>query len=580
MYLFKRSPSLSLEAESFSGIDCTRRSRSDLQSAVYMKNWRITDDGKLTKRNGYSCIHNVTNAEPLFVGNLGGTECFVYKKYRYLYSLELESGEMITYDTGEDLGADVFLFGGLLYIIGCETYVTFDGMTFADVEPYIPTVAVTAPNEGGGVLYEGMNLISRYAKIIYSPNGTSSEFILPEASSGIYSVVENGETVDPSKYIYDSGTRRLTLNYIPGDNIANSLEVTFTISSMYLKYPILHKKRFCIFGASGDTRVFAYGNDNVVYYSDVTVNGADPLYFPSENFIMVGDGSSCVTGMCRQYSTLAVFTEKDAWYISPSSVDYDGYSKPSFPILPLNSKIGCIDEGTVLVNNSPLTVSESGVYLWNSTTIRDERNAKLISLPVENSVSREFLKNSTVFDHEGDGEVWICNDGEVLVYNYKRGAWYTFDNIPGDEFFEYGGQVYFTNKNGLYRFSSEQYTDDGTAYSAVWESAFADFGTYDKKTVRRLSASFVPQINSDAIIKISPSRGEKAALGDDGCFENRIFSFLHTDFSKFSFECEGRPRIVTKRLNMRNIDSIKVRIENNIPDSRCTVDSLRIQVRL
>ncbi len=338
MYLFKRSPTLTLNADSFVGVDCTKKSRADLQSAVYMKNWRIADDGKLEKRCGYENVCNVTGCTPLYVGNIGGGNFFIYKKKKYLYAYNIDTTRLIAHDMGEDLGAGTFMFGGMLYIIGYEQFRVFDGVEFSEVEPYIPTVAITAPNTGGGVSYESVNLISQYAKILYSPDGVSAEFILPQSASGIHSVTDGGVEVSSDNYIFENMTKKLRLNYVPSGNVANSLQVTFIISSMYIPYPILHMRRFYLFGAENDSRVFAYGNDNKIYYSDVTSAGADPTYFPAENLIRVGDGSSCVTAMCRQYSSLAVFTERDAWYISPSSVDYDGYSKPTFPIFPLNGK--------------------------------------------------------------------------------------------------------------------------------------------------------------------------------------------------------------------------------------------------
>ncbi len=580
MYLFKRTPSLTVRAECFSGINCTEKAHSDIRSATYMKNWRITDDGKLSKRNGYECVYNVKDSTPLFVGSLSGVECFVYKKGTYLYSVNLSDSELTAYDTGEDLGAEAFVFGGLLYTVGCESMVTFDGRSFSVPEPYIPTVALIAPNEGGGQTFEGINMISQYAKILYSPNGTSPEFILPESASGIYSVVDGNTKISDSDYIFENSSKKLTLNYIPASGVANSLEVTYIISAEYLPYPILHKKKFCLFGSSGDTRVFAYGNDGIIYYSDVTSRGADPTYFPAENFIRVGDGGEEVTSLCRHYSSLAVFTEKEAWYISPSSTDYDGYTKPTFPIFPLNSKVGCISEGAVLVNNSPLTVSEYGVYMWNSTSVRDEKNAKLISSPVEKLIGERFLENCKVFDSEPYGEVWIYSGDDILVYNYKRGAWYFFEGIRADRFFEYGATVYFVNSNGLYRFSDSVYTDNGSPYSAVWESAFSDFGTYEKKTLRRLYASFVPQINSDAVITVTPNVGKAEVLGTEGSFCSQRFSFGSIDFGNFSFECEDRPKTVCKRLNLRRTDSIKLRIENSQRDSRCTVDSITLRFRL
>lgn len=574
MTLFKKKPSVKMTLDDFGGTDCTSRLGSRVKNAVYMRNWRITDDGKLKKRNGFERVAETADGHGLYCGRVGGAVYYVYQTGTVITAYDVDGGEKKELDTGESTERSCFMFGGLLYIVGGEELLTFDGHSISVCEPYIPKVAVTAPNEGGGIVLEDLNLLSPYARISYSPNGISSQFVLPDEALSVVGVIENGLALPSDNYSYNKATHTLTIMHIPSSLTPDSLEVTFSLTDPnFPDRSLLRKRSFCPFGSRTDSALFVYGGDNVIYYSDVTDKGADCTYFPVNNFIRVGDGTP-VTALVRHYSTLAVFTENDAWYISPSSVADGDYSKTAYPIFPLNGKIGCIRNGGVLVNSSPLTVKDDGVYIWNSTNVRDEKNAQLISSPVSRLLPREFLSNCTVFDAEGLGEVWLVYGNTVCVYNYRRSAWYFYDGINAEKLYECDGVVYFSNEKGLYRFSESVYTDDGEAYNAVWESSFADFGVTGKKNVYRLLTSLIPDAHTDVKITVSPNVGAGKTCGEDGCYRCEIFDFFAMDFRKFSFECESRPSSVERRVTLRGIDSVKLKIENGERDGRCTVNEI------
>lgn len=574
MSLFRKKPSVNMKIESFDGIICNERISEDVKSAVYMRNWRITDDGKLQKRCGCECVLRIADTEPIYCGRVGTGRYYVYKRLGGIWTYCLDDESMSVYATSDTSRFTAFLFGSLLYIMGRDTLLTFDGHITRKCEPYIPKLAVSAPNTGGGVILEDLNRISPYARISYSPDGVSPDFVLPKEALAVVRVTDCGVAVDEDKYTYDRGTHTLTMSYVPSADVPDGLEVTFVIDDDdFPDSSLLYGKSYCLFGSGNDSRVFVYGGDNTIYYSDVTDRGADCTYFPVNNFIRVGDGGE-VTALVRHYSTLAVFTENDAWYISPSSIEDGDYSKLSFPVFPLNGKVGCVREGAVLVNNSPLSVRGDGVYIWASSNIRDERNARLISAPVAPLLSREFLASSRVLDHEGEGEVWIWSGDLICVYNYRRTAWYFYDGIRAERAYELDGVVYFVNDTGLYRFDKNVYTDDGRAYSAIWESAYADFGISWRKNIARMFVSLIPETHSDVRITVSPNKSGGCRLGEDGCYGSEVFDFSALDFSKLSFECEGRPSLVRSRLNIRGVDSIKLRIENSFADSRCTVNGI------
>ncbi len=571
MALFKKTPSNMMTVSHFDGIDCTKNVTSTISSAEYMRNFRITPAGKLKKRCGYKKLCTLSGASDFFVDG----EIMFYRVMRTLYCVKLpDLTPIASYALSTSYKLVYFKFADGVYIISRNDMYLFKDNAFSIVAPYVPTIAVTAPETGGGTVFESLNMIINQAKISYSPSGSGAVFVLPDMASSIVEVTENGSVVDSEKYTFSSSTKQLTFSYTPAGGVADSLVVTFKFSTSQVPMmALLRDKKFCVYGGDFDSRVFVYGDRNIIYYSDITAQGADPAYFPAENYITVGDGTYDVTALVRHYSNLAVFTQGDAWYISPSSVDYDGYEKPTFPIYPLNSKIGCITGGGVLIDNYPFTINKQGAYLWKSTTVRDERNAVCLTDKISEALQSEFLSNAKVFDYEAKKEVWIYYDGIVWIYNYEIDSWYCFDGIYADRMFEYNGQILFCSNQDVFLFDENIYADDGKAYSAVWKSGFANFGTIDKKRLYRIYASLLPEGKSNVTVTLLTNSGERVLVGSNGEFSNNVVDFSAIDFSNFSFACgETGASVVRRRIRLRRFDSIRLILENSEADSRATVE--------
>ncbi len=573
MAFFKKNPSFLMTVSSFDGTDCTKKVTNSISSAEYMRNFRITENGKLKKRYGYKRLDGIQNGEDFY---LSGDVLF-YRNGKTVNAYDMSAESICaSYELDVRDNTVYFTFGGNVYVICDEEAVVFKNGNFTPAELYVPTVAITCPPSGGGTIFESLNLLCDMASLSYSPDGVAKEYKLPSGAVSVVSVTEDGQTVSKDKYAFDLSKRTVTFTYAPEGGVADSLKITYKMSDAEVTKHLLSRRRFCIYGGDFDSRVFAYGGDNRIFYSDITSHGPDPLYFPAENYITVGDGTYDVTALVRHYSNLAVFTSGDAWYISPSSVDYDGYAKPTFPIFPLNGNVGTVKDGAALVDNSPLTVNSDGVYLWRSSTVRDERNAKCISDKIEPLLNSDFLKTAKVFDHQAKKELWIYSDGVVMIYNYALDVWYAFDGIDAVAIYEYHGEALFVNSKGVYLFAPDVYTDDGSAYRAVWQSGFANFGRIDKKRLYMIYASLIPEPCSNVKVTLVPNRGERITVGQNGEFSNVVLDFSAIDFSNFSFECEGRPTLTRHRIRLRRFDSIRLIIENSEAGGRATVERVVI----
>lgn len=561
-----------MTVSAFDGVDCTKKVSGAISSAQYMRNFRITSEGKLKKRYGYRAVIKSPDIKSVYVFG----SVILYQRESTVYACD-ENGTVIReYEMQSDEPFSYFTFANRAYIVSEDMVAYYHNGWFSDAEAYIPTVAIAAPNSGGGTVHESLNLLCNKAKITFSPNGNGGDFVLPSIAKSVISVTENGSLLIDQDYQYDEKTHTLKMSYIPDGSVAESLCVTFETYDEKKPSDLLYGRDFCLYGTSVDSRVFFYGGDNVIYYSDITAQGADPLYIPAENYITVGDGGK-VTSLIRHYSTLCVFTDRDAWYITVSSVDYDGYDRPSFPIFPLNAKAGCVRGGGALVDNCPVTVNGTGVYKWVSTTVRDERNAKCISDKISPLLSGQFLQNCKVCDLECYKELWIYASGIAAVYAYPSESWYFFDGIDALTVLQYQDEALLLKNDGIYVFDPDVYTDDGKAYKAIWQSGFADFGYLRRKHLYRLYVSMLPETNSRITVTLVPNNAERVTVGKNGEFSNPVFDFTCIDFSNFTFECEGRPNLQRHRIRLRRFDSLRLVIECSEPSARATVERVVLQ---
>ena len=491
--------------------------------------------------------------------------------------MRLSDLHTVSVDTGNHVKVGYFKFGGSVYIYGCGFYYRFDGEAFEQLTPYIPTVAVTCENSGGGVPYESLNIISDKAAISYSPDGESADFVLPALAYSVCKVELNGSEMDTDDYSYDSQTHILTLDVVPSGDVPDSLKVTFVLSDgTVLNMPPVGPG-FCIYGGDRDTRVFSYGYGNILRYSDVTAKGPDPTYFPTDNFITVGDGSSKITALMRHYDRLMIFTERETWFLSPSSVDYDGYSKPSFPLSPLNSTVGSIGGGAAYADNSPVTLSGDGIYVFSRSTVRDERNAQRISDRVCSYTDTAFLQGAVVYDNEHDKEIWMCFCGGALIYNYGKDVFYYYDNVPAQYLFGLNGRTAFYTGEGIFVFDKSCKSDDGKGIDAVCESGSVTLDPVSKKRrLRRVCLSYLPEGETTVSVYAVPNRGEacRSVFHAEQAYAG--LDFGHINFGGFTFSCGGKRVHGRCRTQLSSFESIGIRIESGAGGGGLTVDSVSL----
>ena len=578
MARYRKSTASLLFTDVFRGIDTAEEGKNSLSSSVYMKNFCITQNGKLKKRCGYKKLLSGISCDSCYADRVRGEDHFIYRDGTKLKAIRLTDMSTFEYETESFAKAGYFKFNGAVYIYGYGFYYRFDGDGFEKLSVYIPTVAVACSPGGAGTVNESLNIISDKAAVSYSPDGVSDSFVLPYMAKDVVSVELDGEILDADDYTYEPRTRTLTLDQTPSGSVPDSLKVTFILSDeTLLNMPALGGG-FCVYGGDRDSRVFSYGDGNILRYSDVTSTGPDVTYFPADNFITVGDGSSIVTALVRHYDRLIIFTERETWFLSPSSVDYEGYSKPSFPLSPLNSTVGSMGGGAAYADNSPVTLSEDGIYVFGRSTVRDERNAKRISDKASLYTDAAFLKGALVYDNEYDKEIWMYYSNGVLIYNYGTDVFYYYDNVPAEYVFGCNGSTAFYGGGCIYAFDQSCKTDDGKDIDALYESGSVTLDkTAKKRRLRRISLSFLPERETTVSVYAIPDRGEERRFVFGADVSNSGLDFGRINFGSFTFSCGNKAVHEAQRAQLSSFENIGIRIVSG-GDGGLTVDSVSLTI--
>ena len=197
-------------------------------------------------------------------------------------------------------------------------------------------------------------------------------------------------------------------------------------------------------GISGGTRLFLCGNSNdsekaLVAWSALN----DPLYFPENNYFYVGNEQEPVTAFGRQGENLIIFKPNETYYtyysqntsitaehlINQSVIDYQANSV-YFPLVTLNSKIGCAFPDTVkLCRNRLVWFNTDGrVYTLTSANQYSEMTVYPVSEMIERrlleTIATEDYNGISAVDFNGHYALFIGNKAFVMDYNC-----YGFSNV-------------------------------------------------------------------------------------------------------------------------------------------------------
>ena len=550
--------------------------------AAVMRNFRITAENHLQIRPGYGAICTLSSGnkvQGMWAGYVKGVFHIVAACGGHLWAIDV-SGKSAS-DKGEIDDSVTFFFGfsEKLYILTGAEYYSWDGEnTVSIVEGYIPIVSTAVPPTGGGTVLEQINLLTGKKRAQFSPDGSARTFQLPETEINEIISVEGTEI----EYTTDTEKGTVTFNTAPEKGV-NTITITWRKGDGQ-RDDVTGMRYAELFNGEADSRVFLYGNGtNTAIYSGRGEDGKPTAEdFPAMNELSVDAANTPITAMIRHYDRMLIFKPDSAYSCSYSTITLDGnVTSAAFYVSSLNRSIGNSAPGqAVLVENAARTVFGRSVYTWSLATnsIRDERNAKVISDRVATRLAAFDLTKAICFDDDWNQEYYIFCDSQAVVHNYQTDTWYYYTNLPAACVVSVKDALYFGTPDGrVMEFSRKYRNDDKADIDAYWESGSMDFDMdWRRKYSSNVWICLKPE--SQAMVYATAESNIKSDYPDK-LISASLSTFVNADFNHWSFGTNRKPQLIRAKLKVKKATYYKLIFYSVSASATATILSADIQVR-
>lgn len=584
-----------------------------------MRNFRVTRDGNLQKRPGSNCkwVGPEGRLTSAWSGTLGGKDIVLAavcktpnnKLYRVYYDGAWDSTNTpVGTVSGTAYNVQMFEFDGKVYIydIGATTMYSYDGTTFAAVNPYIPVVRKELQPDGTGNSSEQVNKLTPKRRVWLSPdaNGTRT-FQLPEKN--LYSIISAVLTSDHTTPVpFTSTTAADRTNGIirfdsdPTQGV-DTIEVTYAVSNPANFNPEPFSMRNSeLYNGDQNNRIFLYGNNsNQAFYSGINgdTGKPDPTYFPDLNVVTVGEENEPITSMIRYNSRLLCFKSNSLYSIqSGQQMLADGTLIPAFYVTPIHRELGGYNAQLIL--NSPVVIFKGDVYSWHGNSYgnmtADERQARRISDRIQRTLSNMAV--DCCYDDNYNQEYYISDyrNRVTLVWNYVQDVWYLYTNIGMTHPFSLGGKMYYftagqptgvvtpTPNTSVQVLDTSCWfdkisTDDKQTIPCYWESGSMAFNApHMRKYSAMLWVGMHPQSRTELYVTV---KTDKISTLTEKVIDYGYILFDDIDFGHWTFNTVHRPVLKRLKIKAKKFVYYKLIFKTDTDNSTATVNVAEFRVR-
>lgn len=330
-----------------------------------------------------------------------------------------------------------FVYGNVWYFKDGKNYLRYDGTTIKEVEGYVPTTSIGRKPEGGGAIYEDVNLLSdkrintflgdgHYDKAEDGTNVYVGSLGYRLDAKDIDEVL--GVWVNDTKYSADLYDVNLKEGYIqfrmappaPLTDGQDNVKIEFRKSVNGHKERILNCTMLQVF----DNRVFFSGNPdypNVVWHCSLN----DPTYCSDLDYYEEGLDSAAIKGIVAGNNALWVFREPSqanttVFYHAPT-IDSE-YGK-IYPSQHSSVTTGCVGKA-VNFNDDIIFFSERGMEGISGDITTEQVVAHRSSFVDRKMIAEADYKNMILAEWEGYLLVFIGNKVYLAdsrtAFNYEN----------------------------------------------------------------------------------------------------------------------------------------------------------------
>ena len=381
--------------------------------------------------------------------------------------------------------------GNILYIKDGINYLQYDGTTLSNVVGYIPTTSISRKPNGGGAIYEDINMLSNYRKNTFNADGVSTEYHLDAQDIGSVRYVKvNGEVLTPlTDYTVNQSTGVVTFTVAPeapDTDGQDNVEICYGKAVSGYANRILNCTLLCVF----DNRVFFSGNPdypNVVWHSSLD----DPSYVSDLDYYNEGLDLAKVKALIPGNNALWVCKEPSqanttVFYHLPT---IDAQYGKIYPSSHSSISTGCVAAG-INFNDDICFFSDRGME-GISGDITTEQVLAHRSTFIDTKLLKETNYGRMILD-EWDGYLLVCIDNKIYLadsrqvtpvngaYEYDWYYWELDKNIKSTAVKD--GVLYIGCEDGLYSLTNT--TNEVENYWTTPMDTFG-YGNYQKITNKR-----------------------------------------------------------------------------------------------
>ena len=510
------------------------------------------------------------------------------------------------FSVGKNFDKSLYLLDGMHYYKVTESDGSFTVSNVSD-DAHVPRIVLNKNPDGtGGYTYEDINLLSdKWTESFYVGDKTAAATVFQLSLENLDttpvtakilqadgSFVDKVETTD---FTVNRTSGTVTFVAAPGKSPlegADNVFITASKDRSESRSRITNCDTCIVYGETG-TRLFVTGDPNFKN-RDFWSAQNDFSYFSDLAYSILGEDSERIVGYSIVGDRIAAHKSgaTGAVYVRTGSTVTDtdplGNKVETFAFKTGNVITGhgaIAPHSFVPTDNEPLFLSSTGIFALTASDVTGERyvqsrsfyiNPKLLAEPgIENAyacVHKDFY-----FIAAGNG-VYVLDllqkhfeDGEPYS-NYQYECFY-LTGVPARIVWDNNGVLCFGTADGTVcsfntdESTPESYQDtlDGTNYTPVkcqWETPDIDGKTfYSSKHFRYLAcrlSAFV-RTSVDAAAKCN---GKWIPILADARTA-RYFTWEDIDWSKWTWSTDSTPKVLGRKLDMRNLDKVRFRFANH-----------------
>lgn len=367
--------------------------------------------------------------------------------------------------------SDSFIYENVWYFKDGKHYLKYDGATIKEVEGYIPTTSIGRKPEGGGTIYEDINMLTPYRINTFLADGESVDYYLDAQNIDedfVPEITVGGEKETNFTVDYAAGKIKFgSMPIAPLTDGQDNVKVKFKKTIKGYRENILNSTLLQVF----DNRVFVSGNadyPNTVWHCSLN----DPSYFSDLDYYREGLDSAQIKGLVAGNNALWVFREpSDAnttvFYHTPT---LDAEYGKIYPSQHSSVTLGCVGRA-INFNDDIVFFSERGMEGISGDITTEQVVGHRSSLVDRKLISAADYENMILEEWEGYLLVFIGNkaflaDSRATISNeghleYEWFYWELERRVTSAKVKD--GVLYIGTDNGIFTL-----TDNDALIESYW----------------------------------------------------------------------------------------------------------------